>query len=131
MKYLTDYTETAQTELFNKLGVFFAFSLEQFEENKTPLKKNEKYISIGAGCYMPSSSYENFKKGMKKLQKEGIKKDIKENGIDKIILRELYNHECFYTMDINDSIEALQGYKVTEKDIYAVFRNEIATNKEL
>lgn len=33
--------------------MFFAFSDEQFEENKTPLKEGEKYARIGAGGFMP------------------------------------------------------------------------------
>lgn len=34
MKYLSDYTNVAKTELFKEKGVFFAFSQEQFDEQK-------------------------------------------------------------------------------------------------
>jgi len=34
MKYLSNYTQGAQTSLFIEKGVFFAFSKEQFEEQK-------------------------------------------------------------------------------------------------
>ena len=34
MKYLSDYMEERQTELFKKTGTIFAFSKEQFEEGK-------------------------------------------------------------------------------------------------
>lgn len=34
MESLTDYTESAYTQLFNETGAFFAFSNEQFEKGK-------------------------------------------------------------------------------------------------
>jgi hypothetical protein len=40
MKYLTDYTQEAQTKLFEEKGVFFAFSNKQFEEQR---KEGIKY----------------------------------------------------------------------------------------
>jgi len=36
MKYLNDYTEDKQTELFKHTGSFFAFSKEQYKEERQP-----------------------------------------------------------------------------------------------
>jgi len=44
MKYLSDYTEEAQTKLFVEKGVFFAFSKDQFNEQK---KEGVDYVSAG------------------------------------------------------------------------------------
>lgn len=89
-------------QLFNDCGVFWAFSNEQFTENKTPLEEGDKYVSIGAGGFLPKSNIEKLKQGMKEIdlwEKEQIKgqKRIKEH-----IIYELNNHECFYTCSIED-----------------------------
>lgn len=95
--------------LLTECGVFFAFSDEQFQKNKTPLQEGEKYASIGAGGYMPKSKADALKNGMKLIErehKEAIKssKQRKEN-----ILYELHNHEAFYTGDIEDTLSALDS----------------------
>ena len=41
--------EKRMSELFERTGVFFAFSNEQFEENRTPLAEGEKYVALGGG----------------------------------------------------------------------------------
>ena len=46
MKYLSDYMEKRQTELFNRTGTIFAFSDKQFEEGK---KEGVKYSNLGQG----------------------------------------------------------------------------------
>jgi len=61
--------EEMMSELFRKCGVFFAYSTEQFEENKTPLADGEKYISIEGGGFFPSSNKELFLSGMAEIKK--------------------------------------------------------------
>ena len=101
------------TVLFNECGVFFAFSNEQFEENKTPLKDGEKYVSIGAGGYMPKSKVDDYITGSKlinKWEKAEIKK--LKDGKELHILNELRNYECFYTCDIDDAAAVDSGFGV-------------------
>jgi len=121
MKYLSHYIENKQTELFDEMGVFFAFSNEQFDKQK---KEGIQYISIGAGMICPKSKVEEFSEKHLNLVKEGIAQDIKENGIENIILRELGNYECFYTGSIEDCVEALERYGISEKAILETFRAE-------
>jgi len=40
MKYLNDYVEQAQTDLFKKCGSFFAFSGKQYNEAKKDIRKS-------------------------------------------------------------------------------------------
>ena len=54
--------EVKRTELYTNCGLFFAFSNEQFTENKTPLKEGEKYVSIGAGGYLPNFFFSIWQK---------------------------------------------------------------------
>ena len=114
------------TELFEKCGVFFAFSDKQFDENKTPLKEGEKYVSIGGGGYMPKGSIKAFEEGMKAINSYGKQKVKKGNLQETEILYELQNHECFYTGDISDVVDLFEGtYTVKQiRDVYNKHREE-------
>jgi hypothetical protein len=121
MKYLQDYQERAQTTLFNKTGAFFAFNNDQFNEQK---QEGVKYISMGAGLICPKDNVKELIERLDSIHKGAIKRDIKENGIEEIIKRELYNHECFYTGDIEDCFNSLENYGITEKEIQEVYNSE-------
>lgn len=122
----TDYLQVKEeaskklTKLIKECGVFFAFSTEQFHENKTPLKEDEKYISISAGGYIPKSNLEKFKKGNKEInvwKKEQIKKGKMQEAQ---ILYELNNFECFYTCSIEDAFDVLEDV-YTEEQVLKVY----------
>jgi hypothetical protein len=94
--------ENKLTELFNSTQLFFAFSEEQFLEGKPELKEGDKLVSIGAGGFLPKSNIEKFEKGFKEIKK-WYSKEIKNNKlIEKEIIYEMYNHEVFYTSDLDD-----------------------------
>jgi hypothetical protein len=108
--------------LFKECGVFWAFSEEQFHANKTPLQEGEKYVSIGAGGYLPKGSVSKFSEGMERIRKEhnaAVKASRKLRR--DLIAYELRNHEAHYTGDITDTMEALgKGYSVKEvRKVYA------------
>lgn len=122
MKTIAEIKKQAQdkrTILFNNVGLFFAFSNDQFHENKTPLKEGEKYVSIGAGGYMPKSKVKDYLEGSK-LINQWEKTEIKKlkDGKELHILHELRNHECFYTCDIEDAANVLP---YPRKDVWKVF----------
>lgn len=107
--------ENKISELNKKVGLFWAFSNKQFDENKTPLKEGEKYVSIGGGGYMPKGNVEEFLKGHKDIDK-WYKAEVKNNKAEeKEIIYELYNHECFYTGDITTVVELFEGRYSEEK----------------
>lgn len=110
-------------ELMTNCGVFWAFSNEQFLTNKTPLAEGEKYVSIGAGGYMPKGKVEAFKSGMKEI-KAWYKSAIKKDGLRRAyIIYELNNHEAFYTGDIDLAVEVL-GSDYTREEVLEVYRAE-------
>lgn len=129
MKYLSDYTEAAQTALFKKTGAFFAFSKKQFAEGKTR-KEGTTYASLGYGLYCPEENTEELISALDNIQKLGIQDDIKENGKEKIILRELSNYECFYTGDITEAAENLEQYGYTFEDVNEAYRAECNKQNE-
>tara|TARA_R110002020_G_scaffold424388_2_gene633595 strand:- start:20947 stop:21333 length:387 start_codon:yes stop_codon:yes gene_type:complete len=119
MKYLSDYMEESQTALFKRTGTIFAFSQHQFEQAR---KDNVTYVNLGQGMLTEKPYVEDVINGLDKIYKESIQQDLKENGKDKIILRELQNHEAFYVGDIEDTIHKLEDYPFTEDDIIQIYQ---------
>ena len=111
-------------DLCSKLGVFWAFSNEQFHKNKTPIPEGEKYVDIGAGGFIPKSKVDAFLAGMKAIDEEfnNAMKDQKARIAH--IKYELNNHEAYYTRDITSTLDAL-GDQFTEEEVRAVFTGRI------
>ena len=123
MKYLSDYCNEAQTKAFNEAGAFFAFSNEQFARQK---KDGINYVSMYAGLICPKENVKKLNEDLEAIHTKGIEMDLADNGKDAIILRELKNYECFYTGDIDDCVIELEDYKISVKEIKAVFKREYA-----
>jgi len=122
MKYLSEYMEKRQTDLFKKTGAFFAFSTDQFNEQK---KEGVKYINCGAGLICEYDNYKELAAGIVAISAAARAQDIKENGIDGIIIRELHNHEAFYTMDIYDTFQTVKQYGISEIEVRTLFNMEL------
>lgn len=115
------------TEIFKQRQMFFAFSNEQFEKNKCALKDGDKYTSFGSGGFLPNSELTAFKKDMQELD-QWFKDEIKNNDLrKKLILDELNNHECFYTGDVQDCLDAL-GDEYTFDEVYQIYLNNLENN---
>jgi hypothetical protein len=69
----------------------------------------------------PEENYKEVMNSLDKIYKESIKQDIEENGKDKIILRELENHEAFYVGSIEDIVHKLEDYPFTEDEIKKIY----------
>ncbi len=107
MRYLNDYLDETQTALFDELGIFFAFSPEQFNEGRT---EGVKYVQMDGGFLCPKSNIKEFLERYEKVLNTAIAEDVKENGAPGIIEREFFNHEAQLTMDLTDTKAALQPY---------------------
>jgi hypothetical protein len=121
MKYLTDYTEAATTKLLNDCGAFYAFGTKQFDEQK---REGITYVSMGAGLICPKENADRIFDGVNGILAAGIAADLKENGKDGIIRRELANHEAYYTGDIGPTVAVLTAYGFTPDEIMAVYLRE-------
>jgi hypothetical protein len=128
MQTIHDFKQIKETqidELIKNVQMFFAFSNEQLKENKVPLKEGDKYLSLGSGCFLPKSQYENYKNGIKKIETE-FKASVKANkGMkEQNIKYQLANHEAWYTGSIDDTLAALgEGY--TKKEVWKVYNENI------
>ena len=123
MKYLQDYMSARQTVALDKAGAFFAFSQEQYKEKAKP---NVTYVNGPAGMICPKDTIATLLKELDTIYKESIKQDIEENGAKAIIIRELNNHEAYYTRDIESTVDALSDYPypITIENIQKVFKNK-------
>lgn len=118
MKTLNDYKDDAISALLDKYGAFFCFGNKQFEEKRKP---GVKYADCGAGLLVPSEHAHTVIAGIIEIGAQAVEQDKKENGKEKIIERELFNHEAFYTNDISSTVEALQVYGYTQEDVWPIF----------
>ena len=114
-------------EAMERAGVFWAFSKEQFEENKTPKADDEKYVSIGLGGYMPKSKLERFKLDVRAANawKKFATKRLNPEEREAEILYELNNYEAFYTGDIRDAYDALKDWYTLE-EVEAVYKKNFS-----
>lgn len=118
MKTLNDYKDDAISALLDKYGAFFCFGSKQFEEKRKP---EVKYTYCGAGLLVPSEHAHTVISGIIEIGDQAVEQDKQENGKEKIIERELFNHEAFYTNDISSTVEALQVYGYTQEDVWPIF----------
>ena len=101
---------------------FFAFSNEQFKENKTPLK-GEKYVRLQRNGFIPQGNIKMYKDKLEKWD-ELKEKLYKENTTPyQEIAYHLANHECFYTGDI-DVVVGLLSEKYSYEEVYKVYKEE-------
>jgi len=119
MKFLQDYMQEEQTNLFNQVGAFFAFNDSQFESSK---QGDLKYTFLGSGMFCPTEHVQTLINGLDAILERAIRQDLAENGKDKIIERELGNYECFYTYNLEPAKAALSAYGFSENDIKEVFK---------
>ena len=124
MKYLSDYMNNKQSALFKETGSFFAFGTQQFEEQRKP---GVTYVQMGAGLLCPEGKQRELSEGLDKIYHEAIQQDLKENGKDAVIRRELHNYECFYSGDTTDAEKVLLNYPtIAIEDINRIYRQELA-----
>lgn len=126
MKYLSDYTKDSYSEIFIKLGVFFAFSEQQYKENAVD---GVEYVTSG-GSFCPKQNVKAYQEAIKAATNRAIMLDKLDNGMYKIIRRELFNYECFYTYEIDEAIAAVEPYGYTQADVLEVF-NKIRTTEDV
>ena len=126
MKTLIDYAKEELDELFKRYGFFYAFSDEQFKKGMVDNgidDPNDLIYIQGLMGYCHRDKADEFIKGYNNVLQNAIEKDKKENGIENIIRRELLNHEAHISRNIEDTVEALERYNISSKEIADYYTN--------
>ena len=113
MKYLGSYIDKPMSEMIKRNGGFYAFSNEQFEEQK---QEGVKYVRMGMGLIAPKENAKNIFRETEEIHKKGIKADVEENGIKRIIRRECANHEIQFG-NTEAVYDKLSEYPITREEI--------------
>lgn len=105
-QYTKEYNENLK-----KTGVFFAFSNQQFDENKTHKDApDNEYKAVGLGGYIHKSNISKLENFFNEIEPKLKKKFIKKVNINDMIDYELINHECWYTGDYMEIVPLIQSY---------------------
>jgi len=107
MRYLSDYMEKENTKTFDKYEAFYAFSQKRFEEKAN---KDLNYVSLPGGLCCPKDLVKALIDELYQNRANAIALDLKENGIDNVIQRELDNYECSCTRNTEPAWDALEDY---------------------
>lgn len=120
--------ELKQSALFTATGLFWAFSNEQFEKNKTPLEPGDKYVRLPHGGFLPKSNLDTMLSGMEEIN-AWFKAAVNENKETRraLIAYELNNHEAYYTGSIDSACDAL-GPDFTPAEVRKVYNQEQGIN---
>ena len=106
--------------IFDDLGVFFAFSVEQLEKGLKKVKaKKTDCVSIGAGGFIPRKNATEYLKRTDDLM-AWLSLEVKKLDPIKVIKYELSNHECGYTGDVEPAFEVLKDYDFTLEQVRKV-----------
>ena len=137
MKYnsLNKIKENKITKMSDDLGLFWAFSNEQFNkqikkltDNKM-LVKGDKITDIGAGGYIPSKNVTEFKKQMADIN-SWYKLELKNVKAEKVIEYELNNYESYYIGDTTEALEVLKEKGYTEAQVMAVYNKNWESHQQ-
>lgn len=112
--------QEAVTLLFNVNGAFYAFSQKQYNEK---VVGGVEYVGLGGGLVCPKNNASNLLKDFDVIHTKNIKIDLEDNGVKKIIWRELANYECQIVSDYSDAVEALENHGITEEQVKAEWKD--------
>lgn len=110
--------DAAMSATYEKFGAFYAFSNQQFDDQK---KEGIVYVNMGSGLIAPKEKAKEFYAELKEILNNYHKTRLEIEGKDKIIMDELFNHECQIVGCYDDIIDLMDSYGITEEDILKVW----------
>lgn len=127
MSTISQIKEECQSKIsamLAELGVFFAFSNQQFDEHK---KEGVTYVQMGMGMIAPKENAKLVREAIDRINAETGEAYRERVPINEYILYELYNHECFYTGNYSEILELVQFHypDCTIENIWEVYQANI------
>lgn len=118
MSNLSKYTTQPMSDLYEKLGIFFAFSNEQYKQGAV---EGVKYAT-SSGMFVPKSNVDQYIEESENIRKNGLEQLKRDHTDEQIIIYELRNHESFYTGELDDALDVLSEYGYSYDDVNAVYK---------
>ena len=103
---------------FWKYWAFFAFWSDQFKEKA---KEWVDYVDCWMWLIAPKDIARQMIIDFKDHNEQEDKNRLEADWLDKIIEYELWNHECYYTWDINDILWLCETYWTTKEYIREIY----------
>lgn len=112
-----------EASLITSLGIFFAFSKEQFNES---IVDGVKYVDARCGMFIPVDNVKTYIRESQNISKYFTEQFKKIVPIEDYILCELWNHEAFYTYSMEDTFNAVKNVypECTIEQVKEVFNEE-------
>ena len=119
-------------EELNKTGIFFAFTKQQFEENKIPKDEKEGFISCGSGMFIHKKNKSKLDDFFNITEKELQKDFLSRTTLEEMIQYELINHECYLTGEPFEILELIRSYyqDISEDEIKQKIASIYSKNQE-
>ena len=126
MKSISELKKEQQDKLsaiFEKYGIFFAFSNEQFNSQK---KEGVTYVRGVGGMLIPKENAKDFVDAFSRYSKDCETEYQEHVSMNDYIAYELVNNEAWYTGDISVAFEAVQILypECTIEDVRRVYENK-------
>ena len=113
MENYTELKVRQQKEVNDFEGIFFAFNNEQFAEGMQKIgltiDDTKQIMSLGAGGYILKTKAPAFAAIFKRHREEKKTRKLEEKFLFDALVYELNNHEYRYTLDTEQTLDAL-GY---------------------
>lgn len=118
-----NFIQERQTELFNELGLFFAFNKQQFEEGyeAANVDKPVKYVAFGGGAYCPKPNVQAVRDGLAKIRADWKQERLKVDQVRLVFVGiDNWNRPVWKAPDKKEyygSVNELFSYGVTEAEV--------------
>ena len=112
------------SQLYDRMGVFFAFGTEQFERQR---KEGVEYVAGPCNMVIPKDNAKEFVAEFKKLSKELTKEYRTHIPMDRMIAYQLSNYEAYYSGEIDEAYEMTVCYypECTMEDVRRVYLKKL------
>ncbi len=119
-----NYISTKQAELFNELGVFFAFNKQQFDEGLEKaggIEKTGHYVTAGQGALCPEKNVKALIDGLAKIKADWQQEREKVEQVRLIYVGiDNWNRPVWKAPDLREyygSVNELFSYEATEEEV--------------
>lgn len=120
-------------QILEDCHIIFSFEVEDLKKQINDLKsqgimsEDEEVARLGCGLFVPKSLYNSYITKVKEWEDEQKNELLNPEKRLAKIKYELNNYECYYTGEIDEAVEALEGLGITRQEIQEVYSKKSLT----